>query len=67
MAKNKQYQPVCDNCSHVRFRNDRHGDVHRFCSAFGNWIPDEEMFPTCDSHDFCKSIKEKINRKNSTI
>ena len=58
--RNMGPQRICDNCRNVRFRNDSLGDVHRFCDMFGSWIPDNEMFPVCGQHDFCKAIKCKI-------
>ena len=43
---------TCNNCRCMAFRNDRLGEAHRYCGLFHNWIPDNEMFPTCAEHSF---------------
>ena len=43
-------EPTCNNCNGMAYRNDTHGEAHRYCVLFSNWIPDNEMFPCCDSH-----------------
>ena len=50
--KKKCREPICDNCVCMGFRNDTHGETHRYCGLYHNWIPDTEMFPCCNQHSF---------------
>lgn len=43
-------EPTCDNCATMEFRNSRDGAAHRYCSLYGQWIPDNEQSPVCDHH-----------------
>lgn len=43
-------EPTCDNCKHMDIVNTRDGSAHRRCGLYGQWIPDEEQFPSCDFH-----------------
>ena len=55
-----QGEPTCDNCGMMAFRNFRDGSTHRHCDAIGLYIPDREMFPTCELHTW-------QNRTSSTL
>lgn len=50
--RNSLREPTCDNCHCMGFRKDRQGEAHRYCGLYHNWIPDNEMFPSCNMHSF---------------
>lgn len=45
-----QCEPTCDNCGLMSFRNFRDGSTHRYCGILGLYIPDQEMYPSCNLH-----------------
>jgi hypothetical protein len=45
-----QGEPTCDNCGLMAFRNFRDGSTHRHCDLMNLYIPDYEMFPSCELH-----------------
>lgn len=46
-------QPTCDNCALMTIVRTGSGN-HRRCDLMWLFIPDQEMFPSCDRHQFCK-------------
>lgn len=48
VRKDKPKQ-VCDNCDSMELRNVR-GAVGRYCSLYGQWIPDGDKQHGCDHH-----------------
>jgi len=53
-------EPTCDNCGLMSYRNFRDGSTHRHCDILGLFIPDHEMFPSCQLHTW-------MNRTSCTI
>lgn len=43
-------EPTCDNCGLMSLRTFRDGTLHRHCDILGLYIPDHEMFPSCQLH-----------------
>lgn len=52
-SKKPMREPVCDNCAHMTIMSTGSGN-HRHCDLMWLYIPDCEMFPSCDRHVFCK-------------
>lgn len=44
-----QTEPTCDNCGLMTIRQTASGN-HRHCDLYGLFIPDQEMYPSCELH-----------------
>lgn len=55
-------EPTCDNCGLMSIRNFINGTAHRHCDLLGLFIPDEEMFPSCDLHTWLNRISLALSR-----
>jgi len=55
-------EPLCDNCGLMELVTSGSG-THRRCGFFGLYIPDWEMFPTCEFHTRNDSFTRQIAKK----
>ena len=58
-----QGEPTCDNCGMMAFRNFRDVSTHRHCDLMGLYIPDYEMFPTCELHTWMNATSRRLASK----
>ena len=59
-----QGEPTCDNCGLMSLRTFRDGTLHRHCDIMGLFIPDEEMFPSCNLHTWQNRTSRTLARKD---
>lgn len=56
-----QGEPTCDNRGLMTIITSGSG-THRHCDLLGLFIPDEEMFPSCDLHTWLNRISLALSR-----
>lgn len=57
-----QGEPTCDNCAWMTLRKCSDGN-HRHCDQLNLYIPDREMYPTCDLHTWLNAASRKLSGK----
>lgn len=62
VAVSKPKQPTCDNCDNMTIRKTGSGN-HRHCDLLGLYIPDHDMFPSCDLHSAIAKFTKKFEGK----
>lgn len=62
VAERKPKEPTCDNCGNMTIRQTRDGN-HRYCDLLNQYIPDNEMFPSCSYHTAVAKFQNKFSGK----
>ena len=57
-----QGEPTCDNCQMMTIRHCGSGN-HRHCDLLNLYIPDYEMFPSCELHTWMNATSRRLASK----
>lgn len=57
-----QGEPTCDNCDLMTIRLCGSGN-HRHCDILNLYIPDYEMFPSCELHTWTNPTSRVLAKK----
>lgn len=63
---NHQAEPTCDNCPSMIIRHTGSGN-HRYCGQMHLFIPDYEMFPSCENHPWINRLANVAVRKGGKL